>query len=150
LPDYRVEYRLRHKDGYWEWVRSRGKIVARDGNSVPLRAVGTMKSISQEKRLQFEGAELLQRIESLIKDFDKVPEAAAPPAEVVPANVIGLREQQVIQLIAAGCTTAEIGKRLGISSYTAGTHRRNLMRKLNLHSTAELTRYALTQKLIVD
>jgi len=150
LPDYRVEYRLRHKEGYWEWVRSRGKIVSRDANSFPLRAVGTIKSISQERRLRLEGGELLQRIESLIKESDKATETPPPPTQVAPANVLGSREQQVIQLIAAGCTTAEIGKHLGISTYTAATHRRNLMRKLNLHTTAELTRFAVTQKLIAD
>jgi DNA-binding NarL/FixJ family response regulator len=91
---------------------------------------------------------LLQRIESLIHSIGKVPEASPRPVTVSPGTVLGAREQQVIQLIAAGCTSAEIGAHLGISTSTAATHRRNLMRKLDLHSSAELTRYAVTHKLI--
>jgi len=147
-PDYRVEYRLRHKDGHWVWVRSRGRIVARDENSAPLRAVGTLKDISKEKHLKFEGVDLLQRIESLIRDFDKVQEQPPKRVTKTQTRVIGSREQEVIQLIAAGCTSAEVGKHLGISTSTVATHRRNLMRKLDLHTTAELTRYAIANKLI--
>ena len=58
------------------------------------------------------------------------------------------RTQQVLQLIAAGCTSAEIGEHMGITPTTAATHRRNLMRKLDLHSAAELTRYAIAHKLV--
>jgi PAS domain S-box-containing protein len=147
-PYYRADYRVRHKQGHWVWVRANGRMVARDEKSNPLRAVGTLQDISQEKRLQLESGDLLQRIESLIHAIGKVPQAPPPPAPVAPAIAIGIREQQVIQLIAAGCTCAEIGEQLGISASTAATHRRNVMRKLDLHSTAELTRYALAHKLI--
>ena len=146
VPYHRAEFRLRHEDGHWVWVRSRGRIVVRDEKFNPLRAVGTLQDISQEKHLQLESADLLQRIDSLIQGIGKVPEAPAAP--VAPSTVVGAREQQVIQLIAAGCTSAEIGAHLGISTSTAATHRRNVMRKLDLHSTAELTRYALAHKLI--
>ncbi len=146
VPYHRVEFRLRHREGHWVWVRSRGRIVARDEESKPLRAVGTLQDISQEKQLQLESADLLQRIESLIQGIGQVPQTPSAPA--ARSSVLGAREQQVIQLIAAGCTSAEIGAHLGISTSTAATHRRNLMRKLDLHSTAELTRYALAHKLI--
>jgi PAS domain S-box-containing protein len=148
VPNYRQEYRLRHADGHWVWVRSLGRVVARDDHSNPLRAVGTLQDISQEKQLKQEGADLLQRIESLIHSIGKLPEASPGPVPASPATVLGAREQQVIQLIAAGCTSAEIGEHLGISTSTAATHRRNLMRKLDLHSSAELTRYAVTHKLV--
>jgi PAS domain S-box-containing protein len=148
LPSYVLEHRLRHSDGHWVWVRSRGKVVARDENAAPLRATGTLQDISQEKQLKLVGADLLQRIESLIQGKGKAPEAAPALPQPSPTSALGAREQQVIQLIAAGCTSAEIGEHLGISTSTAATHRRNLMRKLDLHSAAELTRYALAHKLI--
>jgi DNA-binding NarL/FixJ family response regulator len=53
------------------------------------------------------------------------------------------RERQVLQLAAEGLNNAEIGARLSISPHTAMTHRANLMRKLGLHSQAELVRFAL-------
>ena len=148
VPYFQIEHRLRHKDGHWLWVRMQGRIVTRDENGVPLRSVGTLQDISQEKHLKREGADMLQRIESLIQDIGKAADAPPEPAPAPQATPIGAREQQVIQLIAAGCTSAEIGAHLGISTSTAATHRRNLMRKLDLHSAAELTRYAVAHKLI--
>jgi PAS domain S-box-containing protein len=148
VPYYRMEYRLRHTDGHWVWVRSHGRVVARDENAAPLRAVGTLQDISQEKHLQLEGADLLQRIESLVLGLGRAEDAS--PAPVRPSTILGAREQQVIQLIAAGCTSAEIGGHLGIATATAATHRRNLMRKLDLHSAAELTRYAVAHKLVAS
>ena len=38
---YQVEYRLRSKDNSWRWVLARGKVVKRDAEGYPLRAVGT-------------------------------------------------------------------------------------------------------------
>ncbi|WP_158558823.1 helix-turn-helix transcriptional regulator [Rhodoferax lacus] len=150
VPYYRTEYRLRHKEGHWVWVRSQGRIVARDEHARPVRAAGTLQDISQERQLQQEGADLLQRIESLIAGFGKLPEPPPPPVHGHQPTAIGAREMQVLQLIAAGCTSAEVGERLHISASTAATHRRNLMRKLDLHSTAELTRYAVAHQLIAS
>jgi len=56
---------------------------------------------------------------------------------------IGRREHEVLQLLADGLTSPEIGKRLHIATSTVEVHRRNLMRKLELHSIAELTKYAV-------
>ncbi len=53
------------------------------------------------------------------------------------------RERQVLQLVAEGATSKEIAESLGISARTADSHRRNIMEKLNVHSTAELTKYAV-------
>ena len=53
------------------------------------------------------------------------------------------RERQVLQLIAEGLTSMQIGDRLHIAASTVDVHRRNLMRKLDLHNVAELTRYAI-------
>ena len=55
------------------------------------------------------------------------------------------RERQVLQLIAEGLTSAQIGDRLHIAASTVDVHRRNLMRKLDLHNIAELTRYAIAR-----
>ena len=55
------------------------------------------------------------------------------------------RERQVLQLIAEGLTSMQIGDRLHIAASTVDVHRRNLMRKLDLHNVADLTRYAITQ-----
>nr|CRH05350.1 Two component transcriptional regulator, LuxR family [Candidatus Magnetococcus massalia] len=53
------------------------------------------------------------------------------------------REQEVVRLIAAGHTNKEMARDMGISPKTVDTHRTRLMRKLNLHSTADVVRYAV-------
>lgn len=58
------------------------------------------------------------------------------------------REREVLQLIAEGHSSREIAEQLYISENTARTHRANLMDKLDLHSTAELTQYAIRKGLV--
>jgi DNA-binding NarL/FixJ family response regulator len=58
------------------------------------------------------------------------------------------RERQVLQLIGEGKTTKDIATLLGISERTAETHRGRLMRKLDIHETANLVRYAIRRGLI--
>ncbi|MGV2184797.1 response regulator transcription factor [Agrobacterium rhizogenes] len=63
--------------------------------------------------------------------------------EIVSPIPLTLRERQVLLLSAQGQTSRQMAERLGISPLTARKHRENLMRKLNLHSTAEITAYAV-------
>ena len=58
------------------------------------------------------------------------------------------REREILQMAAEGVNNSEIANRLSISPYTAMTHRTNLMRKLGLHTQADLTRYAIQRGLI--
>ena len=58
------------------------------------------------------------------------------------------RERQVLQLIAEGKTTKEIAVILGVSVKTAESHRSSLMGKLDIHSTAEVVRYAIRRGMV--
>ena len=58
---------------------------------------------------------------------------------------LGARESQVLRLIAEGQRTPAIATRMGIAGATVEVHRRNIMRKLGLHSVAQLTKYALRE-----
>ena len=58
------------------------------------------------------------------------------------------REREVIQLLAEGKTSKEVAVALNLSVKTAETHRTNLMRKLGLHSVADLTRYAVRNGIV--
>jgi two-component system response regulator NreC len=71
--------------------------------------------------------------------FDKV----APPGDLLSS-----RERQVLQLVAEGKTTKEIAGLLGISTKTADSHRSRIMRKLNIHDTAGLVRFAIRRGLV--
>ncbi len=54
-----------------------------------------------------------------------------------------LREREVLQLIVEGCATREVANRLNISIKTVESHRSRIMNKLDLHTVAELTKYAV-------
>lgn len=58
------------------------------------------------------------------------------------------REREIVRLLADGKTSKEAGVALGISTKTAETHRSNVLRKLELHSLAELVRYAIKNKIV--
>jgi two-component system response regulator NreC len=58
------------------------------------------------------------------------------------------REREILQLIAEGHTSPEIAEMLHISVKTVGHHRTNLMNKLDIHSAAELTQYAIRKGVI--
>jgi DNA-binding NarL/FixJ family response regulator len=58
------------------------------------------------------------------------------------------REKQVFKLLAEGKTSRDISKYLTISLKTAMTHRTNIMTKLQMHSRAELIRYAIRKAII--
>ena len=54
-----------------------------------------------------------------------------------------MREREVVRLISEGRTTREIGEALSVSENTIHTHRQRIMQKLDRHSIAELTKYAI-------
>ncbi len=60
-------------------------------------------------------------------------------------SVLTNREREVLQLLAEGRTTKQIARRLHVSPKTIETHRRQLMQKLDLHSVAELTKFAVKE-----
>ena len=72
----------------------------------------------------------------------------ANPSASASSDFLTDREREILQLVAESYSTKEIATKLGISVKTVDNHRTNLMRKLNLHDVASLTRYALEIGLI--
>jgi two-component system, NarL family, response regulator NreC len=58
------------------------------------------------------------------------------------------RERHILQLLAEGRSNKDVAAVLGLSPYTVETHRTHVMRKLNLHSTAEIVLYAVRKKIV--
>lgn len=57
--------------------------------------------------------------------------------------VLTAREREVLQLVAEGLSSKEVAARLSVSERTVATHRRHLAEKLDIHSVAGLTKYAI-------
>lgn len=87
-------------------------------------------------------AELLDAMEQVLageKVFMWPEQRADEPAEV---QLLSPREQEIVQLVRQGLTSQEIAAQLFLSNYTVETHRRNILRKLNMKNTAMLVQWA--------
>jgi two-component system NarL family response regulator len=101
------------------------------------------------------GRELVRAIRTLAAGGSYVPpELASAVIEGVRnvrggtgKAVLGRREREVLQLLAEGHRSADIAARMFISPATVEAHRRNIMRKLDLHTVAELTKFAVREGL---
>jgi DNA-binding NarL/FixJ family response regulator len=72
----------------------------------------------------------------------------AEPVTPAGDGALTIREREILQLVAESHTTKEIAAKLGISAKTVDNHRTNLMRKLDVHDVAGLTRYALEHGIV--
>lgn len=61
---------------------------------------------------------------------------------------LSVREMEILKLIADGKTSREISELLFVSIKTIGTHKQNILTKLNMNSTADLVKYAIKKGLI--
>lgn len=78
----------------------------------------------------------------LEKSFAKEEDKDCAPSPLTP------REIEVVQLIAKGLIAKEIAGQLNLSTHTVYTHRKNIMKKLNLNTSSELVLYAVSNGLL--
>jgi DNA-binding NarL/FixJ family response regulator len=87
----------------------------------------------------------------LLEDYRRLLQQARPAVssaleKKLDGDVLALlsaREQEVIELVAEGLNNLRIGEKLGISPKTVARHRERVMRKLDLHSSTELVKFAI-------
>jgi DNA-binding NarL/FixJ family response regulator len=84
-----------------------------------------------------------EEVRFAVDQHDGPNETPEPTAAIMSPVTLTRRERQILGMIPHGATSRDIASRLGISPLTARKHRENLMRKLDLHSSAELTAYAI-------
>jgi DNA-binding NarL/FixJ family response regulator len=84
-------------------------------------------------------------VQIVIDGFGNPVSVGSPPASMRPLSA---REREIVQLVAEGKSSKEVAVALGISVKTAETHRANILRKLEMHSMSELTRYAIKNHMI--
>jgi len=63
-------------------------------------------------------------------------------------NALSIREKESVICVVNGLTNKEIAQELFLSAHTVISHRRNIAKKLEIHSTAGLTIYAIVNKLV--
>jgi two-component system nitrate/nitrite response regulator NarL len=81
----------------------------------------------------------------LLEEFAQGGSGTAPPAS---AMALSDREREVLAGVAEGLGNKDIARRLGVGVRTVQTHREHIMRKLDIHTVAGLTRFAVAQGMI--
>jgi DNA-binding NarL/FixJ family response regulator len=76
------------------------------------------------------------------------PAAPGPARATATNDQLSARQREVLQLIAEGQSTKEIASTLNVSIKTVEFHKTRIMKQLGVHSTAELTKHAITIGLI--
>jgi len=79
----------------------------------------------------------------VVEDYVRHLSAAEPE----PHTALASRERETLQLLAEGKSTKQIASLLHVSAKTIETYRRQIMKKLNIHSLPELTKYAIREGL---
>ena len=85
-----------------------------------------------------DGREAVRKItETVVDGYIREDQPSAPLGKLSP------RERQILQLVAAGKSTADIARSLSLASSTVDTYRSRLMKKLDIDSIAGLVKFAI-------
>ena len=100
-------------------------------------------------------ASALREYDEVLSLYDTAEQVAAKLARLVNGSetdkrseALSQREKEVVVCVVKGMTNKQIADKLCLSAHTVITHRRNISAKLDIHSTAGLTIYAIVNKLV--
>jgi RNA polymerase sigma factor (sigma-70 family) len=134
-PESKVVILSMHKDAVYvrETLRSgaKGYLLKESIDSDLLRAVRAVA--------QGDGFLSPEISSTVLEDYQKVDD---------PFDQLTAREREVLQMLAEGKVAKEIAQALDISVYTVDAHRGRIMKKLSLHSSTEIVRFAMRRGLI--
>jgi len=137
VTSYKVsyDYRMRKADGGYIRILHQATAIHTDSNGAVLRVLGVHTDISQLKKtngstLSFIGLNGQPSFENVME-----VQVSCRPNQSLLSN----REKQILQHLLQGMTSAQIGFTLHISKATVDRHRKNMLKKTNSKSTAELS-----------
>ncbi len=134
-PTYEAEFRILHKNGQWLWVISRGTIVERNLDGKPVRIIGTMLDISQQKLQE----ELLLRNQKM-DALDKLTGGIAHDFNNILGVIMGYAE-----MLGKNATNAKKVSRYATTIHHASQRGANLTRKLLAFTQQAPTESKVTQ-----
>ncbi|MDR1878201.1 MAG: LuxR C-terminal-related transcriptional regulator [Bacteroidales bacterium] len=101
-----------------------------------------LRSFDEQINIYDTNDEIKQKLEKLyIEEIQDVTENDEQ-------QILSTREKEIVVCVVKGMTNRAIADRLFLSTHTVITHRRNIARKLQIHSASGLTVYAIVNKLI--
>lgn len=119
----------------WQWHLSASRVFLRDVDGMPLAMLTLAQHITTDLHVTRKVDRLLDEL-TFIRGHGRS------------FSGLGIRERDVLRLMALGRSSREIAEALSISIHTVHTHRKNIRRKLTIRSADELHRYARAFDLI--
>lgn len=95
-----------------------------------------------------ESISIFDDLEILSKKIAGLMNVASGEEEIDSQDALSQREREIVICVVKGMTNKEIAEKLFLSIHTVITHRRNISKKLQIHSAAGLTIYAIVNKLV--
>lgn len=137
LPDIRIILLTMYEDNF----------LQEDG--MKIGASGYLPKKSVDKEL-FDAINIVSSGEKYSYRFARVSQAAgsSSPASVISYESLSIREKEILRLLAGGMTNKDISESLCISINTVETHRKNIMKKLNLHNLSDIIKYTMVHGLL--
>lgn len=129
IDSYSISYRIKHKNGNWVWIYSKGNIFDKD------KERGIRKCISIAIDMTDRIVQNEEQLDILLKEIAQLRNKAL---------IVKLTktEKEAINHLVNGKTTKEIARIKNRSYHTISNHKRNIFKKLNLHNIAELVAFA--------
>ena len=112
----------------------KGYTLSNDQNGKPIEVFITAFNLAEKINTDLQ-------LEELVKENKRLKNKLA-------INMLTNREKEVVRLISQGMSSKKISEQLDLSFYTVETHRKNILRKIELNNTAELIRFATEAGLV--
>jgi DNA-binding NarL/FixJ family response regulator len=121
--------------------------IKKEVSNPQLKCIALQNSLSDNTALKSYD-EVISIYDSAEQINDKLTKLISEPEEEKKLESLTLREKEIIVCVIKGLTNKQIADKLHLSSHTVISHRRNIATKLQIHSTAGLTIYAIVNKLV--
>lgn len=126
-----LNYRVRHKEGHYIHILRNGYCTSMDSNNKMIHNTSMCMVISDFKHDN--------RQSMVLKEGNKVlVELRSDDQESINWNILSKREKEIVKLLYNNRTSNQIAKQLFISKHTVDTHRRKILKKLDIKNTTEL------------
>ena len=121
--------------------------IKKDAGNSQLRCIALQNALTDNSTLKVYD-EVISIYDSADQIKEKLTKIIHEPEEDRRHESLSSREKEVIVCVIKGMTNKQIADELRLSAHTVITHRRNISAKLQIHSTAGLTIYAIVNKLV--
>jgi DNA-binding NarL/FixJ family response regulator len=121
--------------------------IKKEANNSELKCIALQNSLFDHATLKVYD-EVISIYDSAEQICDKFTRMIVEPEPDKRHESLTLREKEIIICVIKGMTNKQIAEKLFLSTHTVISHRRNIAAKLQIHSTAGLTIYAIVNKLV--